>query len=178
MSWFRETMLKGEAKAEQFENWVKDGVSGGAEKTRGGVSDVVDRTSEFAENYQDTAESTLDRIPGYAGYKSKEQARDSDRVLRDEIARQLDQDATRVEALARTAANERNVSRVNELEAVVQGFRNVANVVRSLSYGYGGLFSDRPVDDAALAQLRLFDEGLLLKVTALQTGVDEHRIGR
>ena len=177
MSWFRETMLKGEAKAEQFENWVKDGVSGGVDKTRGGVNEAVDRTNEFAENYQQSAESTLDRIPGYTGYKTKEQARDSDRLLRDEIARQLDQDATRVEALARTAANERNVSRVNELEAVVQGFRNVANIVRSLSYGYGGLFSDRPVDDAALAQLRLFDEGLLVKVTTLHTGVESIEAG-
>ncbi len=119
----------------------------------------------------------LNRIPGYTGYKSKEQARDSDRVLRNEIARQLEADATRVEAIQRAAADDRNVARVNELEPVVQGFRNAANLVRSLSYGYGGLFSDRPVDDAALAQLRLFDEGLLVKVTALQTGVESIEAG-
>ncbi len=177
MSWFRETMLKGEAKAEQFENWVKEGVSGGVETTRGAVGDAVDQTNEFTDNYQDSAGSMLDRIPGYVGYKNKEQARDSDRVFRNEIARQLDQSATRVEALERTAANERNVSRVNELDAVVQGFRNVANLVRSLSYGYGGLFSDRPIDDAALAQLRLFDEGLLVKVNALQSGVESIEAG-
>jgi hypothetical protein len=46
-----------------------------------------------------------------------------------------------------------------------------------LSYGYGGLFSDRPIDDAALAQLRLFDEGLLVKTTALQTGVESIEAG-
>jgi hypothetical protein len=119
----------------------------------------------------------LNRIPGYTGYKSKEQARDSDRVLRTEIARQLDVDATRVEAIQRAAANDRIVAKVNELEPVVQGLRNAANLVRSLSYGYGGLFSDRPVDDAALAQLRLFDEGLLVKVTALQTGVESIEAG-
>ncbi len=68
--------------------------------------------------------------------------------------RQLDQDATRVETIQRTAAGERNVARVNELEPVVQGFRNAANVVRSLSYGYGGLFSDNPIDEIAPQQLR------------------------
>jgi hypothetical protein len=177
MSWFRNTMLKAEAKADQFENWVKDSVSSGAEKTRNAADEAVDRTNEFADSYQDSTESMLNRIPGYAGYKSKEQARDSDRVLRNEIARQLETDATRVEAIQRTAANERNVTRVNELEPVVQGFRNAANLIRSLSYGYGGLFSDRPVDDAALAQLRLFDEGLLVKVTALQTGVESIEAG-
>jgi hypothetical protein len=177
MSWFRETMLKAEAKADQFENWVKESVSSGTEKARSAVDDTVDRTNEFAENYQDSTDSMLNRIPGYTGYKSKEQARDSDRVLRNEIARQLDADATRVETIQRTAADERNVARVNELEPVVQGFRNAANLVRSLSYGYGGLFSDRPIDDAALAQLRLFDEGLLVKATALQTGVESIEAG-
>lgn len=177
MSWFRETMLKAEAKADQFENWVKESVGSGAEKTRNAVDDAVDRTTEFADDYQASAESMLNRIPGYSGYKSKEQARDSDRVLRNEIARQLDADATRVEAVQRSAANERAVSRVNELEPVVQGLRNAANLVRSLSYGYGGLFSDRPVDDVALAQLRLFDEGLLVKATALQSGVESIEAG-
>ncbi|MEZ4531192.1 MAG: hypothetical protein R2835_02845 [Thermomicrobiales bacterium] len=177
MSWFRETMLKAEAKADQFENWIKESVSSGTDTVKGAVDDAVGRTNEFAENYEDSAESMLGRIHGYTGYKSKEQARDSDRVLRNEIARQLNQDATRVESIQRTAAAARNVTQVNELEPVVQGLRNAANLVQSLSYGYGGLFSDRPVDDIALAQLRLFDEGLLVKATALDTGVDAIEAG-
>ncbi|HET9660609.1 MAG TPA: hypothetical protein VFP05_09800 [Thermomicrobiales bacterium] len=172
MSWFRETMLKAEAKAGQLESWVKDSVSGAADRTRETAGNTVDRTNEFVGDYQDTTDSMLRRIPGYSGYKDKEQARDSDRALRNDIAQQLDQNATRVEAMQRAAANDRNVARVTELDPVVQGFRNAANVVRSLSYGYGGLFSDKPVDEVALAQLRLFDEGLLVKVTALTTAVE------
>ncbi len=172
MSWFRETMLKAETKAEQFEDWVKDSVSGASERTREAADEAVDRTNEFAGDYQDTTDSMLRRIPGYAGYKDKELARDSDRALRNDIARQLDQNATRVEAMQRTAADARNLARTTELEPVVQGFRNAANLVRSLSYGYGGLFSDKPVDEVALAQIRLFDEGLLVKVAALTTAVD------
>jgi len=172
MSWFRETMLKAEAKAEQFEDWIKESVSGAAERTQEAADEAVDRTTEFAGDYQGTTDSMLRRIPGYAGYKDKELARDSDRALRNDIAQQLDQNATRVEAMQRTAASDRNVARTTELEPVVQGFRNAANLVRSLSYGYGGLFSDKPVDDVALAQLRLFDQGLLVKVAALTTAID------
>ena len=172
MSWFRETMLKAESKADQFESWVKDSVSSGADRTKDAAGATVDRTNEFVDDYQDTSDSMLRRIPGYSGYKDKEMARDSDRALRDDIAQKLDQDATRVETIQRTAAGERNVARVNELEPVVQGFRNAANVVRSLSYGYGGLFSDNPIDEIALKQLRVFDEGLLIKVDALTTAVD------
>ena len=151
---------------------MKDSVTGAADRTKDAAGSAVDQTNEFVGDYQDTTDSMLRRIPGYSGYKDKEQARDSDRALRNDIAGQLDQDATRVEAIQRAAAGERNVARVNELEPVVQGFRNAANVVRSLSYGYGGLFSDKPVDEIALAQLRLFDEGLLVKVAALTTAVD------
>jgi hypothetical protein len=165
-------MLKAESKADQLESWVKDSVSSATERTRETADNTVERTNEFVGDYQDTTDSMLRRIPGYAGYKDKEQARDSDRALRNDIAQQLDQNATRVEALQRSAADNRNIARVNELDPVVQGFRNAANLVRSLSYGYGGLFSDKPVDEIALAQLRLFDEGLLLKVTALTTAVD------
>jgi len=172
MSWFRETMLKAEAKAAQLEDWVKDSVSGAAERTHEAADEAVDRTNEFASDYQDTTDSMLRRIPGYAGYKDKEQARDSDRALRNDIAQQLDRNATRIEAMQRTAATDRNVARTTELEPVVQGFRNAANLVRSLSYGYGGLFSDTPIDETALAQLRLFDQGLLVKVAALTTAVD------
>ncbi len=177
MSWFRETMLKAEAKADQFETWVKDSVTHTTDKARTTVDDTVEKTNEFTSDYQDSTESMLNRIPGYAGYKGKERARDSDRVLRNEIGRQLDQDANRVEAVQRTAADAREVARTTELEPVVQGLRNAANLVRSLSYGYGGLFSDRPIDDAALAQLRLFDEGLLVKATALATGVESIEAG-
>jgi hypothetical protein len=172
MSWFRETMTKAESKADQFESWVKDSVSGATDRTKDAAGSAVDRTNEFVGDYQDTTDSMLRRIPGYSGYKDKDLARDSDRALRNDIAGQLDQNATRVEAIQRTAASERNVARVNELEPVVQGFRSAANVVRSLSYGYGGLFSDKPVDDIALTQLRLFDEGLLVKVASLTTAVD------
>ncbi|MCO5221214.1 MAG: hypothetical protein M9947_06460 [Thermomicrobiales bacterium] len=171
MSWFRETMLKAEAKADELENWIKDTATSAVDRTRSTVDDTVERTGEFASDYEANTESALNRLSGYAGYKSKERARDSDRALRDDIARQLNQDAGRVESIQRAAADVRNTQRVNELEPVVQGFRNAANLVQSLSYGYGGLFSDKPVDDIALRQLRLFDNGLMLKATALSSGV-------
>lgn len=171
MSWFRETMLKAEAKADQFENWVKDSVGSAADQTKQAASDTVDRTNEFVDDYQSSTEDMLDRVPGYSGYKDKERRRDSDRALREQIARDLESSADRVEALERTAASARDVERVNQLEPLVQGLRNLANLVRTQSYGYAGLFSDRPVDDIALNQLRLFDEGLLVKTEAISTTV-------
>ena len=44
--------------------------------------------------------------------------------------------------------------------------RHLIDRISTATYGYGGLFSDRDVDEAALDQLRLFDESLM-------TGVDE-----
>lgn len=172
MSWFRETMLKAEAKADQFETWVKDSVAGAVDRTREVADSAVERTNEFADDYASASDSALRRIPGYSGYKNKEMARDSDRALRNEIAQKLDQYAVQIETIQGKAANERNTARVGELESVVQGLRNLANLVRSASYGYAGLFSDKPVDELALKQLRLFDEGMMVKVEALRTMVE------
>lgn len=172
MSWFRETMLKAEAKADQFETWVKDSVTGATDRTREAADRTVADTNEFVDDYQNRSDSMLRRLPGYSGYKNKEAARDSDKALRDDIAQKLDQNATKVEAIQRTAANERNSGQVKELDPIVQGFRNLANVVRSSSYGYGGLFSDNPIDETALKQLRLFDEGVMVKVNVLTTAID------
>lgn len=177
MSWFRETMLKAEAKAEQFENWVKDSASSGADRTKQAAGDTVDLTNEFVDNFEESTEAQLDRIPGYSGYQDKERRRDSDRVLRVRVADQIDANALRVEAIQRTAANARDVETVNALEPVVQGLRNLANVVRTQSYGYAGLFANQSVDAAALDQLRLFDEGLLVKSAALTSAVDSLEAG-
>ena len=164
MSWFRETMLKAESKADQLESWVKDSVSGGADRTKDAAGGTVDRTNEFVDDYQDTTDSMLRRIPGYSGYKDKELARiPIERCATISPEARSGRNSGRGDPAG--AAGERNVARVNELEPVVQGFRNAANVVRSLSYGYGGLFSDNPIDETALDQFRLFDEGLLIKST-------------
>jgi len=112
------------------------------------------------------ATSLLDRIPGYRGYRDKEGRRDADRGVRDEVSASLDRQAARVIAVSRSLADQRRITDVGQVTSLADAITHVADRVRTASYGYTPLFSDREVGELALDQLRHFDEALL-------SGVDE-----
>jgi hypothetical protein len=115
----------------------------------------------------DRIEAYFQRIPGYSGYRDKENRRDSDRRLRESIAGQLESIARRVERGGARLIAARQLDQAGGVEQLVRSLDHAANLVRTQSYGYGGIFSDRSIDERALNQLSLFDKGLALKVEQL-----------
>jgi len=111
--------------------------------------------------------SLANKIPGYRGYRAKEDRRDADRVVRDKISDELEARAARAEQLASKMAAARDLVNLGAVNGVVQEIRLLATRVRTASYGYGGLFSNQDVNGAALAQIQAFDETLLDGVPAL-----------
>jgi hypothetical protein len=111
-------------------------------------------------------ERLLKRVPGYTGYRQKESMRDDDRRLRQEIARELTQSIDRLTAVSSRLASERRLDQISAVENTIGRVRQLESRVRTASYGYGGIFSDRSVDEYALQQLKAFD-------VAFQQGVDE-----
>lgn len=129
------------------------------------TSGTNDPTARQAQHHLD---NLLGRIPGYKGYRDKEDRRDADRAIRDQLAGGLDTAAQRVERVARDLANRRQLSKVSMVDEWVQSLRLLANRTRTASYGYGGLFGDRDVDAKALDQLHQFDEALLADLQRLE----------
>jgi hypothetical protein len=117
------------------------------------------------------ATSLLDRIPGYRGYRDKEGRRDADRLVRESVGTAYDRLATRVEAVGRSLADQRQIADVGQVTDLTDRIRHLANRIRTASYGYSPLFSDRKIDKSALDQLRRFDEGLMSGVTDLEKPV-------
>ncbi|MBA2598323.1 MAG: hypothetical protein H0V00_17000 [Chloroflexia bacterium] len=115
---------------------------------------------------------TLDRIPGYRGYRLKEERRDADRRVRAAVADAYAVELTRVERIGRDLANDRRLGEISAVERASQSIRHYIDRVRAATPGYGGLFGDRDIDGVALDQLRLFDEGLLLGVDELRPSID------
>jgi hypothetical protein len=115
----------------------------------------------------DRITSFLNDLPGYTGYRDKESRRDSDKRLRDSIANQLTAIADRAERAGATVVQRRELDKAQSIEQLVRSLNHAANRVRSLSYGYGGIFSDTPVDERVLSQLFLFDKGIATKVDQL-----------
>lgn len=114
----------------------------------------------------------LDRVPGYRGYRDKEDRRDADRAVRDSIASSLDAAAARVQAIASDLANRRRIRDVGPVDGWVRSLQALAQRVRLAPAGYGGIFSDRDVDATALDQIRRFDEGLLAEVARIEDPIE------
>ena len=123
--------------------------------------------TNVGQNLEDTATGLLDRIPGYRGYRDKEGRRDADRLVRVEIAAALERQAERVLAVAGGLADKRRITEVGPVTSLADAIRHLADRVRTASYGYAPLFSDRKIDAAALDQLRRFDEGLMAGIDDL-----------
>lgn len=122
--------------------------------------------SNIGEQLERRVGALLDRVPGYRGYRAKEDRRDVDRRVRDHLATAYGAQADRIERVARELATQRRLAEIGPVDEFARTLRHFVDRVRTATYGYGGLMGDRDVDGAALDQLRLFDEGLL-------SGVDE-----
>jgi hypothetical protein len=114
----------------------------------------------------------LDAIPGYRGYRSKEDRRDADRRVRERVSSSLDQLAGRVEIVGRSFADQRQITAIGPVDEFAKSLRHLINRISTASYGYGGLFGDRDVDEYALDQLRLFDESLFDGVAEIEKKIE------
>ncbi len=115
----------------------------------------------------------LDRVPGYRGYRAKEDRRDADRRVREHVATAFAAQAERVDRVARDLAAQRRIMDVGPVDEFSRTLRHLIDRVRTATYGYGGLMGDRDVDEGALDQLRQFDEGLLSGVQELDQPIRE-----
>lgn len=116
-------------------------------------------------------QGALNKVPGYKGYRDKENRRDADKAIREQIAGAL---GAQVDALTRfnaELANARDFDSLAQLEPFIGQIRLLADRVRHTSYGYGGIFSENDIDANALEQLRLFDAALLREVGTLAVAI-------
>jgi hypothetical protein len=113
----------------------------------------------------------LDRIPGYAGYRDKERRRDSDRIVREQLALEYGQLAERLGRLATGLAQDRAIMAIPLVDRPHKRLVSFIDRVRTASYGYSPLFSDNPIGADALDQLAAFDRALGDQRDELESGI-------
>lgn len=114
----------------------------------------------------------LHKVPGYAGYRDKENRRDEDKRLRDSIADDIQVFIDRLTKYNADLSANRELKALAPTESLIGQLRLLADRIRTASYGYGGLFSERDIDGTALDQLRQFDLALKNETTDLSTRID------
>lgn len=114
-------------------------------------------------------------IPGYKGYSEKEGRRDTDKLLRLEIAKHLDSMKETINDVIRQQMDEKKMDVINDLDRIKRNLDIAANQVRYANYGESGFFDVVQVDTYDLDSLYQYDLGMKeeaeqlgLKVKALQ----------
>lgn len=89
-------------------------------------------------------------IPGYSGYKSREQRRDTDRALRQVIVSRLDDRRMMVDRVIAECSRQMKFDALESLEALRRRLQVLSDAVRYAPAGYSGFFDTMQVKEADL----------------------------
>lgn len=117
-------------------------------------------------------EGLISRIPGYSGYKEKEQRREADTLLRDHLAREFEAQWKRINDLKSQMLIGPAMSHLDEIGRSGRKLQTLIDKIRAAAQGYAGFFDSIKIKEDELDALYQFDEDMLSKVDDVSTAVD------
>ncbi|MFP3896707.1 MAG: hypothetical protein ACLFV5_07730 [Anaerolineales bacterium] len=121
---------------------------------------------------QNKVEKLASRIPGYRGYKRKEQRREADKLLRLEVARRYEEQLRRLGEVQYRLSEKGELTLLASLERAASKLQLLIDRLRTAAYGYAGLFDALKVDEDVLDRLYDFDYAMLEGVEDLAASLD------
>ena len=117
-------------------------------------------------------EQSVSKIPGYRGYKEKETRREADKLVREFLVGRLDEQRRRLADIQRQMLDGGGLLMLDDVDRAVTKVQKLADMIRTASYGYAGLFDAVKVKEGQLDALYQFDNQMLERVTAIKAAVD------
>jgi hypothetical protein len=133
---------------------------------------MLDDLTEKIQASQSKFENLVAKIPGYAGYKQKEQRREADKLLRLHVARQYEEQLRRLTEVQYALTASGRLASIVTLERAVMKLQLLIDRIKTASYGYAGLFDAIKVDEGVLDRMYEFDLAMLEGVNELATLLD------
>ena len=123
---------------------------------------------EEARSGQNILERLANMIPGLKGYREKELRRDTDRILREHLAKQLDECKKGLNDISNAALRAKQLDVINDVETARKRVDKLANSIRYADRGYAGFFDAIKVDDEKLNAVYEFDMAMVSGVDAIR----------
>jgi hypothetical protein len=113
------------------------------------------------------------KIPGYKGYKEKEMRREADKLLREQLARQFEEQRRRIPDLQKQLISSGQIGFLDDLESGGMKLQFLIDRLKTTSYGYAGFFDAIKVKEAQLDALYEFDNALMDAVPNVTAGINK-----
>jgi hypothetical protein len=120
-------------------------------------------------------------IPGFAGYRRKEDLRASDSILRVQLAKRLGEVRDGLEECRRVLVKEYDMDELTDIGELVNKFKTIEGKVRHAEQGYTGLSPAVRIEEAVLEKLYEYDWAMIDYVISmekfvvdLRSGIDAH----
>ena len=123
---------------------------------------------EKARAGQNILERLANMVPGLKGYRDKELRRDSDRILREHLAKQLEECKKGLNDISNAALRAKQLDVINDVETARKRIDKLANRVRYADRGYAGFFGAIKVDDEKLGAVYEFDMAMVSAVDSIR----------
>ncbi len=111
-------------------------------------------------------------IPGFSGYRRREDLRDADKMLRMQLAERLGKQRRGLEesrGLLRTTYGSKELE---TLGGLISNFKRLEGLVAHAQMGYSGFAADIQIKEDELNRLYEFDVAMLDHMTAMATSID------
>jgi hypothetical protein len=118
-------------------------------------------------------ESFMGKIPGYKGYKEKEMRREADKLLRDVLARRLEEQWRRLPDIQKQLLSSGQIQWLDDIEGATMKLQTLIDRIKTATYGYAGFFDAVRVKEDELDQLYNFDMALDEEVDQITAAIDE-----
>lgn len=117
-------------------------------------------------------EKLVAKIPGYSGYKEKEMRREADKMLREALARRLQEQWRRLPDIQKQLLSSAQIQWLDDIEGSTMKLQLLIDRLKTATYGYAGFFDAVRVKEDELDQLYNFDMALGEQVDEITAAVD------
>jgi hypothetical protein len=111
------------------------------------------------------SEKPLERLmlilPGFRGYKLREERREADRIVRDYIFRALEQSRDDLMSCFQSLSDSKVSELMEPMNRLIAKLDRVAEKVNRASYGYSGFFDSIKVEEPELENMLAYDSQLM-----------------
>ena len=112
-------------------------------------------------------------IPGYKGYRQRDESRETDKLFRDYLSKQLAEDSNKLEAAKAELSHGGNLAALNPADQATKVMMKVRDRLRFANYGFhDGMFGSS-AETQMLQQVEEFDKSLVDDRAAVRAQVQE-----